>query len=116
MFGMGTYFKAAALGSGGACKRGKGKKDGSIIYIFLHERSESCKLGAGLMRAVGRVSMETLNKIENTLWRGSAETLVPLKSRVLLIDFALFFPRVVSQCLTNKIKMRVFLTEKTNRE
>lgn len=60
------------------------------------------------MRAVGRVSVETLNKIETPPWRGPAETLVPLKSRVLLTDFALFFPRNVSQCLTNKIKMRVF--------
>ena len=93
MFGMGTYFKAAALGSGGACKRGRGKKDGSIIYIFLRERSESCKLGAGLMQAAGRVSMETLNKIKNTPWRGPAETLVPLKFRGLLTDFALFFPK-----------------------
>lgn len=66
MFGMGLYFKAAALGSGGACKRGRGKEDGSVIYICLHKRSESCKPGAGLKQVMGRVSMETLNNTENT--------------------------------------------------
>lgn len=107
--GMGTYFKAAALGSGGARKRGRGKKDGSIISIFLHEKSESYKARAGLMEAVGTVSMEMLNKTENTPRGGPAEPMVPLKFRALLTHFALFFfPRTVSQCLTNKIKMRVF--------
>jgi len=92
MFGMGTHFKAAALGSGGACKRGRGKKDGSIIYIFLQERSEkSCKRGGGLMQAVGRASTETLHKTGKIPWTGPGETLVPLNSRVLLTDFALFF-------------------------
>lgn len=91
MFGTGTYFIAAALGSGGARKRGRGKKDGSIIYIFLHEKSESYKLRAGLTEAVGRVSMETLNKTENNPRGGPAETTVPLKFRALLTDFALFF-------------------------
>lgn len=90
MFGMGMYFKAAALGSGGACRRGRGKKDGSIIYISLHERSERYELEAGLMQAVRRISMETLNKIENTPVKSPAETVVPLKSRVLLTDFVLF--------------------------
>lgn len=43
------------------------------------------------MQAVARVSMETHKEIENTPWRGPAETLVPLKSKVLLTDSAFFF-------------------------
>lgn len=60
------------------------------------------------MQAVARVSMETHKEIENTPWRGPAETLVPLKSKVLLTDSVFLFLGAVSQCLTNKIKMRVF--------
>lgn len=108
MFGMGTYFKAAALGSGGAWKRVEARKMAPPFTFFLMRGVRAANWEQDWCRLWGVVSMETLNKIENPPRKGPAETLVPLKSMVFLTQFARFFPTAVSQCLTNKIKTRVF--------
>lgn len=66
------------------------------------------------MQAVARVSMGRLRETECRSWRGPAqtpETPVPLKPEVFTDRFCCFFLsslRAISQCLRNKIKIRVF--------
>lgn len=86
LFGMGPYSKAVALGSGGAGERGRARKIASE-FIFFFRTSEKA---ANWEKDWRGVSMQTLHRNEDTPWRGPAETLDPMKSRVLLTDFALF--------------------------
>lgn len=68
-------------------------------------------MGAGQEQAVARVSMGRLRETESRSWGGPAKTLVPLKPEVFTDRFCCFFLsslRAISQCLTNKIKIKVF--------